>query len=165
MVHDSTTAPPSAHPIREQLRSGSEIDVRGNVIHGSPIELLSGPNIVLLVNFRFEDEHEVVMNSFINDAWGPEVRHRNPLRRHDPFTLRIPVHEGYYNITVNNHHFDEFSHRIPVPEVQAVGVKGSVTLDSISFNGFKFQADWGEPHEYGHQGFSAYGSEGYFEHY
>ncbi|EPB77885.1 galactoside-binding lectin [Ancylostoma ceylanicum] len=67
---------PSAIPLNEQLRDGCKIDVHGKVEHGHhknfAVELLSGPHIVLHINFRFHHEHEVVMNSCSHGSWGPE---------------------------------------------------------------------------------------------
>lgn len=62
------------------------------------IELLSGTNIVLHVKFEFNGEHSIVLNSLINGEWGPQLRHSHFLKRHDPFHVRIYVHEGYYNV-------------------------------------------------------------------
>ncbi|VDM75454.1 unnamed protein product [Strongylus vulgaris] len=84
LVHNPPV--PSAIPIHEQLRDGCKIDVHGRVLHGHyknfAVELLSGPHIVLHVNFRFHHEHAVVMNSCSHGTWGPE---------HIPSV--IPIHE------------------------------------------------------------------------
>ncbi|EFP04988.1 CRE-LEC-7 protein [Caenorhabditis remanei] len=133
---------PSAHPMEESLKAGTEVEVKGGVHDEFAIELLSGDNIVLHMNFRFEENHELVLNSFLNQAWGTEVRHLHPLRRHNPFCVRIYVHEGYFNITVNNDLLVEFDHRFPVMAVQAIGIKGSVHVETITFKGFEFKTEW-----------------------
>ncbi|PIC16142.1 hypothetical protein B9Z55_022847 [Caenorhabditis nigoni] len=115
---------PSAHAIREQLRAGTEIHVTGHVTHHHhkdfSVELLSGPHIVLHVNFRFEHGHRVAMNTSVNGQWGSEIDHHNPLKHHDHFDLKIHVHEGYYHISVNGEHLADFPHRLPYQSVQAV---------------------------------------------
>ncbi|KAJ1352504.1 hypothetical protein KIN20_008847 [Parelaphostrongylus tenuis] len=134
---------PSAIPIHEQLRAGCEIDIHGNVRHGHhkdfAVELLSGPYIVLHINFRFHHTHEVVMNSWSYGSWGSEVRHHNPLHGHDHFHLHIYVHEYHYDISVNGHHLALFQHRFPVESVQAIGLKGDVYIEKVKFRGFLFR--------------------------
>ncbi|CAP23103.1 Protein CBR-LEC-8 [Caenorhabditis briggsae] len=156
---------PSAHAIREQLRAGTEIHVAGHVTHHHhkdfSVELLSGPHIVLHVNFRFEHGHRVAMNTSVNGQWGSEIDHHNPLKHHDHFDLKIHVHEGYYHISVNGEHLADFPHRLPYQSVQAVGLKGAVHVDQISFTGFDFGVDWNSSHDFGHTGYGAYGTETY----
>ncbi|CAL2049192.1 unnamed protein product [Caenorhabditis brenneri] len=136
---------PSVHPIEENLKAGTEVEINGTIHDHNEefaIELLSGANIILHINFRFEENYEMVLNSFINESWDNEVRHNHPLRSHDPFHIRIYVHEGYYNITVNNDLLVEFDHRFPVVAVQSIGIKGSVEVESIVFKGFEFKTEW-----------------------
>ncbi|CAJ0609776.1 unnamed protein product [Cylicocyclus nassatus] len=156
---------PSAIPIHEPLRDGCKIDVHGHVVHGHhknfAVELLSGPHIVLHVNFRFHHEHEVVMNSCSHGVWGPEVRHRNPLHHDQHFHLHIHVKHSHLDIEVNGHHLAAFHHRFPVESVQAIGLKGDVYIEKINFSGFHFHRDWNSRPEYGHGGFIGYGATSY----
>ncbi|KAK6032267.1 galactoside-binding lectin, partial [Ostertagia ostertagi] len=107
---------PSAIPIREKLRSGCDIDVYGKVNHGShknfSIELLSGPHIVLHINFRFQRSDK-------------QVRHDNPLGSDDAFQLRIHCQHNYYEIELNSKPLANFTHRFPMESVQALGMKGT----------------------------------------
>ncbi|KAK6032264.1 galactoside-binding lectin [Ostertagia ostertagi] len=150
-VHSPTV--PSAIPIREKLHVGSKIDVHGKVNHGHhknfSVELLSGPHIVLHINFRFQHDHEV-------------VRHHNPLHHDDQFHLHIHAHQDYFEIDVNGQQLAHFPHRFPMESVQALGLKGDVVVERVDFSGFHFGVDWktGE-HNYGHAGYTAYGSEHY----
>ncbi|CAA88540.2 putative galaptin lec-7 [Caenorhabditis elegans] len=141
---------PSVYQIEENLKAGVEIEVNGAVLHGNDrdfaIELLSGTNIVLHVKFEFNGEHSIVLNSLINGEWGPQLRHSHFLKRHDPFHVRIYVHEGYYNITVNSDLLVEFDHRFPVVAVQGIGIKGSVDIESIVFKGYEFKTEWKKRH-------------------
>ncbi|PIO77088.1 galactoside-binding lectin [Teladorsagia circumcincta] len=158
-------AVPSAIPIQEKLHVGSKIDVHGKVKHGHhkdfSVELLSGPHIVLHINFRFQHDHEVVMNSHSGGSWGTEVRHHNPLHHDDQFHLHIEAHQEYFEITVNGQLLAHFPHRFPMESVQALGLKGDVAVERVDFSGFHFGVDWNGEHNYGHAGYTAYGSDNY----
>ncbi|UMM36069.1 hypothetical protein L5515_008394 [Caenorhabditis briggsae] len=156
---------PTALTIFEPLQDGSTVSVHGHVRHGHhknfSVELLSGPNIVLHVNFRFHHSHMVAMNSQFNGMWGPEISHRNPLHHSEHFHLTIKVHMGYYHIAVNGHHLADYPHRYPYQSVQAVGLKGDVHVDKVHFEGFHFQRRWDGHIDHGHSGYNAYGTETY----
>ncbi|RCN49912.1 galactoside-binding lectin [Ancylostoma caninum] len=143
---------PSAIPLNEQLRDGCEIDLHGRVEHGHhknfAVELLSGPHIVLHINFRFHHEHEVVMNSCSHGSWGPENKPRYHL---------TPL----IQIEVNGHHLASFHHRFPVESVQALGLKGDVRIEKINFTGFRFHRDWNVSSDFGHAGYIGYGTASY----
>ncbi|KAK5969854.1 Galectin [Trichostrongylus colubriformis] len=156
---------PGAIPLRETLRYGCEIDIYGRVNHGGhknfSIELLSGPHIVLHVNFRFHHDHDVVMNTYCG-SWGNEIRHRNPLKHDQEFHLHIHAHEEYYEIELNGTPLAHFPHRFPMECVQALGMKGEVVIERVEFSGFHFHIDWNcDGHDYGHAGYTHYGSERY----
>ncbi|KAK6766861.1 hypothetical protein RB195_026249 [Necator americanus] len=154
---------PVAIPICEPLHPGCFIDVYGNVENGNfVVELLSGPHIVLHVNFRFQlDEQEVVMNSSSNGVWGEEVRHYNPLHPHDKFHLHICVLPEFYEIDVNGQHLANYRHRFPMESVQAIGLKGDMCIERIEFDGFLFHSGWDYDTDYGHSGYKAYGTDFY----
>ncbi|KHJ99784.1 galactoside-binding lectin [Oesophagostomum dentatum] len=156
---------PGVIPIHEQLHAGCVIDVHGVVEHGHhknfAVELVSGPHVVLHVNFRFHHEHEVVMNSCSHGNWGVEVRHKNPLHHGDHFHLHIHVHQDHYEIKVNGHHLADYLHRFPKESVQGLGLKGDVNVEKVDFSGFGFHVDWNKVHDFGHGGYSAYGTEHY----
>nr|ADX62150.1 galectin protein 10 [Angiostrongylus cantonensis] len=156
---------PCAIPIHEQLRDGCEIDIHGEVRHGHhkdfAVELLSGPHIVLHINFRFHHEHTVVMNSCSYGSWGPEARHHNSLHSHEHFHLHIYVRQCHYDIEVNGHHLASFNHRFPAESVQAIGLKGDVYIEKVNFRGFHFHRDWNGTPDYGHSGYGGYGTTAY----
>ncbi|KAK6058292.1 galactoside-binding lectin [Cooperia oncophora] len=148
---------PGAIPIRETLHPGCKVDIYGKVQHGHhknfAVELLSGPHIVLHVNFRFHHSHEVVMNSYSHGSWGTEARpllisfflfleifikHSNPLHHDDQFHLHIHAHQDHYEIEVNGHFLANFPHRFPMESVQALGLKGDVHVERVDFSGFHF---------------------------
>ncbi|KAK6035069.1 galactoside-binding lectin [Cooperia oncophora] len=156
-------AVPSAVPIYETLRAGCQINVFGKVNHGHfknfAVELLSGPHIVLHINFRFHHEHKVVMNSCNYGSWG--IEHHNPLHHDDPFHLCICAHVLYFEIELNGCPLAQYPHRYPMESVQALGLKGDVTIERVHFSGFRFGVDWCGEYDYGHDGYTAYGCEHY----
>ncbi|PAV89372.1 hypothetical protein WR25_11921 isoform D [Diploscapter pachys] len=156
---------PGTVAIHEQLHDGCKIRVIGNVTNGHhknfAIELLSGPHVVLHVNFRFHHEHQVVMNSSSFGNWGPEVRHKNPLHHGNSFDLLIAVHAGHYHISVNGHHLADYHHRFPAASVQAIGLRGDMGVSQVIFEGFRFHQDWNRTHDFGHGGYHAYGTDQY----
>ncbi|VDD85794.1 unnamed protein product, partial [Enterobius vermicularis] len=135
---------PFVHPLHEPLRDGCKIEVHGEVEEGHhenfAIELLSGPHIVLHVNFRFlPGEHVLVLNAAAHGNWGEEVRTTNTLHPGQHFNISVIVHHDHYDIEVNGETVGEFRHRYPIHTVQALGVKGDVHVHKIEFHGFHFE--------------------------
>ncbi|KAJ1352496.1 hypothetical protein KIN20_008841 [Parelaphostrongylus tenuis] len=156
---------PTAIPIIEPLRSGCKIDIYGKVDDcrhkNFAVELLSGPHIVLHINFRFHHEHVVVMNSASYGNWGDEVRHHHSLHHDDSFHLHIQAHHNQYEIQLNGELLAYYAHRFPMESVQALGLQGDFTIEKVHFSGFQFNLDWNSECDYGHRGYSAYGTDDY----
>ncbi|KJH40760.1 galactoside-binding lectin [Dictyocaulus viviparus] len=156
---------PGAIPLNEPLRPGCKIDIHGRVLNcyykNFSIELLSGPHIVLHVNFRFHHEHVIVMNSAHYGSWGTEIRHENPLHHDDYFHLHIHAHHDYYEIELNGRHIASYPHRYPMEAVQALGLKGDFYVEKVHFSGFCFSVDWNSDYDYGHCGYGGYGTDSY----
>jgi len=156
---------PFVTPMYESLTHDSRIEIHGHAEHhheNFAVELLSGPHIVLHVNFRFHHEHAVVINSSVHGRWGPEVRTHNPVHKGEHFHLEIKVHHGHYVLHVNGHHLADFHHRYPIESVQALGITGHVNVKKIEFHGFPFAHRWGhDSHDWGHGGYSGYGTHEY----
>uniref|UniRef100_A0A0N5BV04 Galectin n=1 Tax=Strongyloides papillosus TaxID=174720 RepID=A0A0N5BV04_STREA len=162
---------PFVQTIYEELRPGARIIVEGHVAehhdHAEDfaIELLSGPHAVLHINFRFHHgphkEHKLVLNNCINGSWGIEVRHTNPLHNHDRFTIIIMVHETHYTIDVNGYPVGSYKHMVDYRTVQAIGIKGHVSIEKVRFEGFSFCDTWGYEYDYGHSGYQGYGTDYY----
>ncbi|CAJ0609247.1 unnamed protein product [Cylicocyclus nassatus] len=154
---------PGVVPVHEQLRPGCVINIHGKVdergYKNFAVEFLSGPNVVLHINFRFHcNENEVVMNSCNDGNWGQEIPSYNPLHRGDRFNIQICVQHDNYEIQVNGQHLAYYSHRFPMESVQAIGIKGDVFIDRIEFTGFEFRTDWNQDYHYGHSGYYGYGT-------
>uniref|UniRef100_A0A7E4UZC1 Galectin n=1 Tax=Panagrellus redivivus TaxID=6233 RepID=A0A7E4UZC1_PANRE len=163
---------PFTTPIWEPVRSGTEFHIHGKVHlhhhHGNDkvfaIELLSGPNIVLHLSFRFYDHHTIVLNASGPGGWQSEERVDNPLTDGEHFHLHIHVHHSHYEIKLNGHDIASFQHRFPYESIQAVGAHGAAIVDKVTFDGFHFEQDWNRSHDnydYGHQGYIGYGSSAY----
>ncbi|KAK0423439.1 hypothetical protein QR680_008145 [Steinernema hermaphroditum] len=158
---------PFTTPISESLEPGCKIDIHGRAPDDHDdfkVELLSGPHIVLHVNFRFwHHEHAVVVNAASFGNWGCEVRHHNPIHRGEHFHLHITVHEAHYHIKVNGHHIADFPHRFPYESVQALGIRGCAHIEKVHFEDFPFhnEGGWGSHFDYGHGGYDGYGSDSY----
>uniref|UniRef100_A0AC34QBD4 Galectin n=1 Tax=Panagrolaimus sp. JU765 TaxID=591449 RepID=A0AC34QBD4_9BILA len=127
------------------------------------VELLSGPHIVLHVNFRIY-QNIFVLNAASFGNWGAEIRHDSHLYDGDHFHLHIHVHQSHYDIELNGHRIGHFDHRFPYESVQAVGVRGGIHLKKVEFRGFPFQSGWNHDHsnhDFGHGGYIGYGTDSY----
>lgn len=82
------------------------------------------------------DKTCVRKNSRVASKWGVEDSDpvgRNPFDRMTKFKLDIHVDESLYRIVVNERHFSEFAHRIPIQRVNGIAVAGDVSIYSIIF--------------------------------
>uniref|UniRef100_A0A8D0ATJ3 Galectin n=1 Tax=Salvator merianae TaxID=96440 RepID=A0A8D0ATJ3_SALMN len=79
-------------------------------------------------NPRF-DQHCVVFNSFEGGKWQHEEKSDDlPFHKGEAFEIRFLV-------SVNGKHFGEFKHRIPMSQVDTLGISGDVEVTSITFQG------------------------------
>ncbi|KJH49287.1 galactoside-binding lectin [Dictyocaulus viviparus] len=156
---------PVVIPLNEPLRPGCIIEIDGRVLYRDhknlTIELLSGPHVVLHVNFRFHNERVIVMNSANYGSWGTEIRHDNPLHQGDNFNLQIQAHPNHYDIELNGRHIAYYPHRYPMEAVQALGLEGDFKIEKVHFSGFCFDVDWNSECDYGHSGYGGYGTDRY----
>ncbi|CAJ0584785.1 unnamed protein product, partial [Mesorhabditis spiculigera] len=162
-LREKTKHVPFTLPMNEPPIPGSVIEVHGHHKHHEVfvVELLSGPHVVLHLSFRFHP-HELVLNSSAHGNWAHEEKTHNPVPKHDHhFTLKIKVQTTHYDIEVDGHHVATFNHRYPFATVQALGVHGDVHIKDVHFQGFHFQNQWGNQHDFGHGGYQAYGTPSY----
>ena len=109
---------------------------------GFGINLANGPSIgnprsdtPLHFNPRF-NECCVVRNSLKGMKWAKEERHNGmPFGHQMPFEIVIMADQYCYKISVNNNHFCEFQHRLPLTGVNTLTIEGSITINSIRFLG------------------------------
>ncbi|KAH9509306.1 Galectin-4 [Bulinus truncatus] len=104
------------------------------------VNLCSGPNldsgdVALHFNPRFNQGH-VVRNHKQGGQWGAEETSGGmPFRRGHNFELHMKVTHHGYKVTVNNHHFCDFNHRLPKESVQYIYIEGDATITFIQFRG------------------------------
>ncbi|KAH8409389.1 hypothetical protein KR222_002315 [Zaprionus bogoriensis] len=85
-------------------------------------------DVALHINPRLPQNY-IVRNTKVYDVWGlEEVSSALPfmLRRGDRFSVQVLITETCYMISVNGHHFAEYSHRLPYSAVNILEVKGDV---------------------------------------
>jgi len=90
-----------------------------------------GADVVFHFNPRF-DQRESVRNSCQDGAWGPEEKQGGfPLRSGEEFEIQIICFEEHYQVNCNGHAWYTYRHRLPYQNVQALQVKGDVTITSV----------------------------------
>lgn len=108
---------------------------------GFAINLKTPTDIAYHWNLRFT-EGCVVRNTNLGGFWGPEERaapsgeHELPfipidLDGQQKFEILIMCEAGKFLTSVNGHHFNEYIHRLPLPEVKILEVVGDVQLNMI----------------------------------
>lgn len=78
------------------------------------------------------NENAIVRNSFQHGAWGQEERDGHyQLRTHEMFEIAITAENNHYRVSLNNKHFANFRHRLPLHMVNFFRVSGPVTVEQI----------------------------------
>ncbi|CDW52167.1 galactoside binding lectin family protein [Trichuris trichiura] len=104
-----------------------------NLCCGLLTDGLHRDNIALHVNPRFDSEHKLVLNSLIDDTWGPEERHKNPLRKGQAFMIRITALPDSFKIAFNHDVTIEYLHRVPLSDIKTIQVEGCVIVDAVEY--------------------------------
>ncbi|CAB3399184.1 unnamed protein product [Caenorhabditis bovis] len=132
-------ASPGSFAIPMALTHGTEITFNGTV-HSSKkdftINLLAGSNTALQVDFRWKNDKIVVLNAKIDNVWGNELRHDNPLHHGQTFELNVRVYPTYYHVTVNGVLLGDFPHRVAYQSVNAIFLDGHVNMHFVNFTRF-----------------------------
>ncbi|XP_067866665.1 galectin-4-like isoform X2 [Heterodontus francisci] len=150
---------PYTGPIPGGLQNGKMIMIKGRVLPHSNrfhVNLQCGLmaqhcDIAFHFNPRFECPGYVVCNTFENQRWCSEERkHEVPIQKGETFQLLILVQNDSYKVAVNDRHFLEFKHRIPVSRVNTITIDGQVEVVSLSFtNNFQPAAPAGNANNAG----------------
>uniref|UniRef100_A0A1I7U0C6 Galectin n=1 Tax=Caenorhabditis tropicalis TaxID=1561998 RepID=A0A1I7U0C6_9PELO len=138
-TNELEVAVPGSFALPYGVRSGLQIGVNGLVKHKNKdfvINLISGGNIALHISFRWEKDKIIAMNAKLDNAWGSEIRHANPLHHDQAFDLQIRVYPGYFHITTNGVLLADFPHRLPFETIQAISLEGNVHINNIQFTQF-----------------------------
>uniref|UniRef100_A0A0M3IRY8 Galectin n=1 Tax=Ascaris lumbricoides TaxID=6252 RepID=A0A0M3IRY8_ASCLU len=139
------------------LFPGRAIVIKGSVLSSSDVKrfqvdlccglLIAGDhqdNKALHFNPRFETssswfsgkaDHQIVLNSLVNNRWGVEERYGNVFKEGRPFSLRILVLSEYFKIAVDGRHLCDYLYRIGINDVQTIFISGNINVDLIEFQG------------------------------
>ncbi|GMR39381.1 hypothetical protein PMAYCL1PPCAC_09576, partial [Pristionchus mayeri] len=129
--------------LQEQIEPGQTLIVKGSTIDESQRFMInlhsksadfSGNDVPLHISFRF-DEGKVVMNSFHNGEWGKEERHSIPLKRGDPFDIRVRAHDDRFQIMIDQKEFHDFKHRLPLTSISHLSMDGDIYLNQLQWRG------------------------------
>ncbi|XP_078278659.1 galectin-4-like isoform X2 [Rhinoraja longicauda] len=133
---------PYTGPIPGGLQDGNMIQIKGRVLPHCDrfhVNLQCGTmaghcNVAFHFNLRFECPGYVVCNSFENQHWCSEERKcETPVQKGETFQLLLLIQNEAYKVAVNDKHFCEFKHRLPLASVNTISIDGQVEIVSISF--------------------------------
>nr|XP_025045400.1 galectin-10-like [Pelodiscus sinensis] len=121
-------AAPSRKPWLSRCRLHSSFQVK--FLRGQYKEA----NVALLFSHCFQGSSHILLNSLVEKKWGQEQREDNsPLCKGGSFTLMFTITDKEYQVTVNEHHYFEFQHRLPPEDVHYLEVHGEVQLEAVSW--------------------------------
>ncbi|XP_056382942.1 galectin-12-like isoform X2 [Hyla sarda] len=126
------------------LRSGRMILVQGSVgSNASRFQIdfqcgcssLPRSDVAFHFNPRFSSsETHVICNTLRKDQWLDEVKFsRFPLRKGESFVLIFLFLADKVKVSIGGQHFLDFLYRLPLHDVDTLGIYGDVTLKEISF--------------------------------
>jgi len=95
-------------------------------------------NIGLHFNVRFHhggDHNVVVRNTMINAVWGGEERHAPhfPFANGAPFDVIVLAEASGFKVAVNNAHYIEYTHRLPLASIDHLNIQGDVQVNMIQY--------------------------------
>ncbi|KAH7723154.1 galectin [Aphelenchoides avenae] len=134
---------PYRSQLQERFEPGQTLIVKGRTIDESQRFTInfhtkaadfSGNDVPLHVSIRF-DEGKIVLNSFANGEWGKEERKSNPIKRGEPFDIRVRAHDDRFEIIVDQKEFKEYHHRLPLSSISHFSIDGDLFLDHIHWGG------------------------------
>jgi len=134
---------PYRSQLQEKFEPGQTLIVKGSTIdesqrftinfHSKTADF-SGNDVPLHISVRF-DEGKIVLNSFSNGEWGKEERKSNPIKRGEPFDIRVRAHDDKFQIIVDQKEFKEYDHRLPLSSITHFSVDGDLYLNQVSWGG------------------------------
>uniref|UniRef100_A0A7E4W224 Galectin n=1 Tax=Panagrellus redivivus TaxID=6233 RepID=A0A7E4W224_PANRE len=143
MAEQKTYSIPYRSALQERIEPGQTVIIKGSTIDESQrftINLhskaadFSGNDVPLHVSVRF-DEGKVVFNSFSNGEWGKEERKSIPIKRGEPFDIRIRAHDDRFQIFFDQKEFKDYEHRLPLSSVSHFSIDGDLYVNHISWGG------------------------------
>jgi len=92
----------------------------------------NGADVAFHFNPRF-NQNEAVRNSCQGGGWGAEEKQGGfPLHPGQPFEIQIICFPEHYQVNCNGQPWFTYRHRLPFQNVQALQVKGDVTITNVS---------------------------------
>ena len=118
------------HPTHHANRFDVNLVIGDSITHNN-----DRSDITFHFNPRFH-EHYVVRNSRRNMVWGEEewAPKRNPFVKGQRFSMMILVEMTGYKVAVNNVHFVEFRHRLPLELACLLNITGDVVVERITYH-------------------------------
>jgi len=125
-------------PVSMNVFPGRVINISGRVNNqASRFEFnlltgnFNGADVAFHLNPRF-DQHAAVRNSCQGGGWGAEERDGGfPLHPGQQFEIQIICFPEHYQVNCNGHPWFTFRHRVPYHQVQALQVKGDVSITNV----------------------------------
>jgi len=125
-------------PVPMNVFPGRVITVSGRANHNASrfeFNLLTGnyngADVAFHFNPRF-DQHEAVRNSCQGGGWGAEEKQGGfPIQPGQQFDIQIICFPEHYQVNCNGQPWFTFRHRVPFQQVQALQVKGDVTITNV----------------------------------
>lgn len=113
-IKNSGLKVPYRSVLQERIEPGQTLQVKGVAaddaksrftisLHHKSADF-SGNDVPLHISVRF-DEGKVVMNSFHKGEWGKEERKSNPLKKGEPFDIRVRAHDTKFQAGVASEDF------------------------------------------------------------
>ncbi|XP_018113041.1 galectin-12 isoform X1 [Xenopus laevis] len=126
------------------LRPGKMVLVQGRVsgtANRFQIDLQVGcstrprADVAFHFNPRFSSsETSVVCNTLHMEQWLHEVHHPGPqLRKGQPFLLLFLFLEDKIKVSINGQHLLDYPNRLPLCDVDTIGIHGDISVQGISF--------------------------------
>ncbi|KAJ8368700.1 hypothetical protein SKAU_G00087280 [Synaphobranchus kaupii] len=97
---------------------------------------MEGCNKAFHINARFEPSWIVAFNSFCDGEWGEEeIASDMPFEQGESFEMVFIITVEGYQVIVNGRRFYMFKHRMPVNQVSALKISGSILIETVNMLG------------------------------
>lgn len=134
---------PYRSKLTEKIEPGQTLIIKGksnedskrftiNLHRDSPD--FSGNDVPLHISVRF-DEGKIVFNSFSKGVWGKEERQKNPLKKGEPFDVRIRAHDNKFVVFIDRKEVKEYDHRVPLQWVTHLSIDGEASINHVQWGG------------------------------
>ncbi|XP_053545063.1 galectin-4-like [Bombina bombina] len=91
-----------------------------------------GSDVAFHMKACYDGRDRVVFNSYEAGAWmEEELKKEMPFPPGELFMLNVEVHEKEYQVLVNGSPFYNFTHRLPLGQVNQLRVDGDITVSNI----------------------------------